>query len=413
MEIQVNEKEYCKLEVHYEADKDQIDNKRVEVLSLFKKAPVPGFREGKANLEVIKIRYKKQIEESLKRALAEEAFHNTMFEKNIKPLGQPDFSTMLLQGNKFSCDFTVNKRPDFELGQYKDLEIPKPPHNGTADTLTEKMLEDLRVQHGTTVAYTDTDFVQEGDKIILSYTATIDGVKQDALSTDGEMLSVGANPLKEFDQNLLGMKLGETREFSLAIPETGLPSYRGKTIVFSATVSMGSKIEKMPLDDSLAQKLGKPTFLELREYVMAASVSRLAEMDRAHLARQIGLRLVEAHNFTVPQWLVLSEAQYLAANAKKEWDLLPDEDKESMLKLAEQNVKLALVLDRIRENEPEAQLSDQELIEMIKQNIAKSNNNIDEVLQNMNKTGYLPVLVARLRDETTLDFLLKTVKQVE
>lgn len=413
MEIQVNEKEYCKLEVHYEADKDQIDNKRVEVLSLFKKAPVPGFREGKANIEVIKIKYKKQIEESLKRALAEEAFHNTMFEKNIKPLGQPDFSTMLLQGNKFSCDFSINKRPDFELGQYKNLVVPKPPREHTADSLAEKMLEELRVQYGEMIPYGDGDFVQEGDKLIVSYSAFLDGVKQDDLSTDGEMINVGANPLKEFDQNLLGMKIGETREFSILVPDSGLPSYRGKTISFTANVSVGSKINKMPLDDSLAKKVGKDTFQELRSFAVGLASSRLEESDRAHLAKQIGGQLVEAHAFTVPHWLTLSEAQYLAANSKREWDTLPDPDKETFLEMAAKNVKLALILDRIRENEPEAQLSDQELIEMIKQNIAKSNNNIDEVLQNMNKSGYLPVLVARLRDETTLDFLLKSVTQVE
>ncbi len=413
MDIQVNEKEYCKLEVKYTADADQIDNKKTEVLSIFKKAPVPGFRAGKANLEVIKVHYKKQIEDSLKQALAEEAFHNTMFENNIKPLGQPSFTSVNFKGNKFECEFTVNKKPDFELAQYTGFEIPKPARAFTNEEVIEKMLEELRVQHGEMLPFTDTDFVSVGDKIIVSYVGSIDGVPVEAISTEGELLTVGSNPLKDFDNALLGMSVGETREFDIVIPDNGLPSYKGKTIHFSVTVSMGSKIEKVPLDDSLAQKLGKETFQELREYVVSLANGRLNENDRAALVAQVTARLVAEHDVKVPEWLSLSEAQYLAINSKKDWETLPDEDKETFLKLASDNVKLALILDRIRDKEPEAQLSDQEIVEMIRQNIAKSSPNTDEVLQNMNKSGYLPVLVARLRDEHTLDFILKNTTVTE
>lgn len=413
MEINISEKEYCKLEVHYEADKDQIDSKKLEVLSLFKKAPVPGFRENKANIEVIKIHYKKQIEEALKRALAEEAFHNTMFEKNIKPLGQPSFTNMLLQGNKFSCEFAVSKKPDFELGQYKDLEIPAYVPTHTVEEMTERMLEELRVQYGEMVPYGENDFVQNEDKVIVNYTGSLDGVREDNLSSDGELLTIGSTPLKEFDQNLLGMKVGETREFDILIPDTGLPSYKNKTVHFSASVSIGSKVNKLPLDNSLAAKLGKGTYEELRELVASTAARKRVEEVRTDAVSRVSALLTSSHDFIVPQFLTLSEAQYLAANSKRDWDTLSDADKETYFKLSDSNVKLALILDRIRDVEPEAQLSDQEVVDMIKDNVSKSNQNTDEVLMNMNKSGYLPVLIARLRDENTLDFILKSVKKLD
>ena len=46
MEIEIKESEPCKLIVNYAADAGQILNKRGEVLTAFKKAPVPGFRPG-------------------------------------------------------------------------------------------------------------------------------------------------------------------------------------------------------------------------------------------------------------------------------------------------------------------------------------------------------------------------------
>src|SRR5277367_2697207 len=102
MQIEINEIEACKLSVHYEANALEIMDKRAEVQTAFKKAPVPGFRPGKASMDAIKLHYRQQIEESLKRALAEDAFHNTLFEKKLRPHGAPKFNSLLLDGGKFT-----------------------------------------------------------------------------------------------------------------------------------------------------------------------------------------------------------------------------------------------------------------------------------------------------------------------
>ena len=55
MQITVKELEPCKILVNYEADAQQIMNKRAEVAKAFTKAPMKGFRDGKAPLEAIKL----------------------------------------------------------------------------------------------------------------------------------------------------------------------------------------------------------------------------------------------------------------------------------------------------------------------------------------------------------------------
>ena len=256
MEITVKEIEPCKLNVHYVGDAEQILNTRALVLEQFKKAPVPGNRQGKASLDAIKMHYKDQIEESLKRALAEDAFHNTLFEKKLKPYGTPRFNNLLMADGKFTCDFELLVKPNFNVAPFKGLEIPKPHSTQNSDTITEAMLQEIRVRFGDVVPYTDTDFVQFGDNVIIDYEGTLDGQKIDGLSATGEMLTVGKSQLPDFDNNLLGMKMGETREFNIIVPETGLPSLAGKTIQLKATINMGSKSNPCPLDDTLAQRLG-------------------------------------------------------------------------------------------------------------------------------------------------------------
>jgi trigger factor len=415
MQIEVTELEPCKLAIHYEADAGEILDKRAEIIRNFKKAPVPGYRPGKATLDAIKMYYRSQIEESLKRALAEDAYHNTLFEKKLRPHGAPKFNSAVMTDGKFLCEFEMATKPDFELAPFRNLEIPKPHEPMDAVTMTEKMLQELRIKFGEVNPYVEGDFIQSGDNVIIDYQGFLDGVKLENLCAQGEMLSIGNSQLANFDDNLLGMSLGETREFDITVPANGLPSLAGKTVHFVVTLNIGSKSIPCPLDDTLATKMGKKDFAELREFVHGAATGKVASNFKMQLNEAIAHKLVDANTLSVPNWLSLSEAQYLVHSAKMDWQTLSDIDKEKYLEMAEKNVKLSLILDKIREVEPEAQLSDQEVFDIIKHNLVKSQvkTSLDDVIKEMNRTGYLQILMSRLRDEHTLDFVTKTVRVIE
>jgi trigger factor len=415
MQIEVKETEPCKLTIHYVADAEAILNARAKVIEAFKKAPVPGFRPGKASLDAIKIHYRDQIEESLKRAMAEDAYHNTLFEKKLKPHGAPRFNNLMMADGKFTCDFDLFVKPNFELSPYRTMDIPKPHDPQDSDVMAEAMLQELRVRFGDVLPYTETDFVQAGDNVILDYEGFLDGQKIPGLSAAGEMLTVGKSHLPAFDDNLLGMKMGETREFDMLVPEGGLPSLAGKTVHLKVTVNMGSKTLPCALDDTLAQRLGKKDYTELREYIYGMAVAKTSHGFQMAVNEAVARRLLADNTIAVPPWLSLSEAQYLVHQAKLDWNTLVDEDKEKYLNIGEQNVKLALILDKVREAEPEAQLTDQEVFEIVKQNLSrtKTQNNLDDVIKEMNRTGYLQILFSRIRDEHTLDYIVKSARIIE
>jgi|HubBroStandDraft_5_1064220.scaffolds.fasta_scaffold51698_2 trigger factor len=415
MKIDLTETEACKFTVHYEANFIEIGNKKEEVLTHFKKAPVPGFRAGKASLEAVKLHYGKQIDEAVKRALAEDAYHNTLFEKKLRVHGAPKFNSLLLDGGKFVCEFEVHTKPEFVLLDWKNLEIPKPHEKHTTTEVAEKMMQELRERLGDAVPYSDTDFVQLGDSVILDYEGTVDGQKVDSLCASGEMISVGKNPLTDFDNNLLGMSMGTTREFDYVAPEGGLPSLSGKTINFTVTVTTGAKTIPCALDDEMAKKMGKNDFHELQEFVGQAAFARVSSFNRTQIQEAVSRRLVADTQVVVPTWMSLSEAQYLAQQSQLDWTNMSDTDKEKFVGMAEKNVTLSLVLDQIRETTPETQLTDQEVFEIVKKNLANTQvtASIDEVIQQMNRTGYLQILFSRIRDEHTMDYIMKNVKLID
>ena len=416
MQIESNEVEYCKIDVNCVALDSEIENKLDEVIKLFKDAPVPGFRKHKITSNVIKDYYKKQINESLKRALAEEAYHNTIFEKKIKPVGMPCFHEISLVNKSFSCKFSLLKKPDFELSTYLKLNIPKPVLDSQVN-LVQKTLEDLRYKYGNSVQYTENDFIQLGDHIIIDYFATINGEIVENLTTKGELFVVGGNGETLFETNIFGMKVGETREFDIFAPKTSLPSIANKTVHFTVSLVSGSKINPCALDDELAKKVGKEDLNQLMKYVSETITAKIANDNRLSLINSVSNNLVNNNNFKIPEFLSSMEGKFLAKQANFDFDKLSKEDEQMFLDCGARNVKLSLILEKIRESEPDAQLSEQEVFEMVKQILKQSSNNskldINEMLNNLNKSGHLEVLIAKIKDEYTLDFVIKNSSIIE
>ena len=97
--------------------------------------------------------------------------------------------------------------------------------------------------------------------------------------------------------------------------------------------------------------------------------------------------------------------------SKLDWNNLSDQDKQKYSEICESNVRLSLILDRIREVEPQSQLTDQEVMEIVKNNInIKNSGSFDDVLKDLNKSGELQVIFARVRDENTIDYICRNTK---
>ena len=416
--IELQEIEQCKYKVHYEATPEEIDSKKAEVIDQFRKAPIPGCRQGKANETTIRLYYAKQIDASLQRVLCEEAFHDTIFSKKLRAFGPPAFLSVNLVNKSFSCDFEMHTKPDFELTDYKGMEIPKPPRRYTNDEYVEKLLNDLRIRFGDAIPYSESDFVQETDNLIIDYECFYNGEKLDSLSAVGEMVTVGKNEILSFDSNVLGMSIGETREFCVILPQESLSSLAGKEVMFKLTLQMGSKNIPCSLDDELAKRVGLQTYQELRNQAASIAMGKVDATEKSDMNQAVCAQLINRHNFDVPMFMKLSEAQYLAQNAKLDWNTMCDTDKEQYLGMASKNVMLSLVLDKIRETEPDCQLSDNEVFDMIKGNLlnsqqAKNGQEVNDIIKKMNETGYLQILFQRIKDEHVLNFVVNNTKFVE
>jgi len=426
MDIKLTEVEKCKYNVSVMfSDSLEMERKKHSAISKYRNVKIPGFRQGKADDNSLYIKFKKQIEEDLKNDLASECFEETINQHKLKPLAMPQFSKAELGIASFNCEFVLLTKPEFTLQDYK-FSFPKPDVQPPVEDRIQTILEQVRKQNGENLPFSDTDTVQLGDSLILTYSGrdAVDGSVIAELTSSNEVYEVGNSSLKEFDDNLLGMKVGEEKEFTITFPEhvhhDDEPAHEhsplaGKKVLFTANLVMATKIVPMALDDSLAKKAANvDTLDEMMVKVRGMAEGKFKEELDTKISAILFSKLVESNTIDLPEWLKLAEARIMATQAKQEWDQVEDQQKEKYLALAENNIKFSLILEAVREKEPDAQLADSEALNMLKQWVAQSNNqNISEFITNLEKSGQLPLFLNRIKDQYTISFLIRNTTLVE
>lgn len=407
MTITCKEIEYCKTEVQFVADVKKVIEKRREALELVKQQvknrPINGFRPGKAPDIAIKIQLKKEIDEVVKQELLSTAYDEYLFETKEKTIGYPQIVNVDLRESNFSCQMIVMNRPKFDLKEYKGFEIPKPHQAMTTTEIAEKMVQELREKQTEHVPFSDTDFVQSGDQIIITYTQSTEGLPDSVV--EGAIYVVGSNAVPGIDDNVLGMTAGEERTFNVSLQD--------KLSTFKLNVHMGMKKILPALDDEFAQKSGFDTYEKMREMAQGIASVRSSQTERQLVIQQIIKRILAQHDFQVPEWLSLMEAQHLVMNAGGNWDQLSDEQRKTFSNQASDNVKWSLIMESIRENEPEAAFSDTELLGILRQKITEAGQDAEKFLVEQQKTGRLIGMLAGLRNEAVQQWLLEQSKIIE
>lgn len=443
MTVECEEFEYCKVKVNYSADADLVLEKRDEIVESVKKmnVRVPGFRQNLKNVNTkskkkkskgkgkvkksvkknkkvnvntvayelaLKKEYRKYIEENVTKELVSEAYDEALHETKMKPIGYPQITSSTLDEESFECEMIFMKKPDFELKEYTGFKIPNPHQDETAIVRAERMIQILREQHGETVLYGEDDFLQEGDNVTIDVKSVCEGKEVVTLSKEGLPYSVGQNTFKDFDHSIYGMKPGEDRTFDIVFPdeESINEEIRGKRCTFTVTLNAGTKSIPAELGDEFAQKLGFDNFQKMQGEAVGTASSQINRERKQLISNQVMGRILGNHDFEVPQWFVLMESQNATRELGVSWSDMTETDIDTLNKQSINKLKLSMIMDSIRDEEPEAVFSEQEILNTMRANITNGGGNPDEVLSSAQKDGTLIGLVAKLKDQATIEWLI-------
>ena len=400
--INILEPEFCVLNVLYTADQEIVAAKRDEAVANFRKLKIPGFRQGKANDQVIKLKFRKQIDAYLQDEMAQIAFDDIVFETNVKPIGSPKVVTQNLNGNSYTCEMTIYKKPSFELTQYKNFEIPEPHLDITVGKLSEQTLLNLRFKFASMTPFATDDLIEMGDQVNVS-TKSVSGHE---VNIESETYQVGskAKPWPEFDDALLGMMTGETREFDVKWADN-------TTGRLAVTFHIGTKVKPHAIDDEFYGLVNVKDIEDLTAQLQSVSEKRVEKMKQDQIRQQIAARLVENHDVQIPAFILEKEMQASYQRFQVKESEITTEQKAQIQKIAERNIKLSFILDSVRDVEPDAVLNDQEAQQNLVKYVQEAGQDPNEIFKKGNEEK-IRNLLHILKDEFVLQWVCNQSKVI-
>jgi len=295
--------------ISIEVPADEVGAETSEVLELYrKKAKLPGFRPGKAPIQLVRAKFGKDVREEVRDRLMARTFHDVAKDNGLRPIGEPAVDDLKFDDDgPLSFKATFEVLPEFELKGYKDVELRRSKPT-LEDAEMDKALEDLRQARTSHVTEEGREAVV-GDVVVADFEGTPVG-EGEPFKREGMPIEVGAeNNLPAFNEHLPGTKEGSEVEFRVEYPEDfGSKELAGKTIDFKFLVHEVKRREVPELNDDFARDLGEfDDLAALRERVREDLQAR-KDHEEEHAAKQAVLEKVMVDNPVVlPDVLVQRE----------------------------------------------------------------------------------------------------------
>ncbi len=286
MNISTAPLENRQLSVTIEADPARVQQElRKAARKLGKEYRIPGFRKGKAPFNIV-AQYVglPNIYAEFADDLGQELYREALELNEFEPYGQAALENIDLE--PLTYKLVVPLEPEVQLNDYRDIRIEQ--SEATVDEAeVEARLAEYQTEFST---WQDVDRpAAYGDTMSIDVRSVLVPESEDEAETvvlNEEAWDVTPdeeNPMDPpgFDEQLVGMKAGDSAQFELAWPEDSQSMYAGRRAQFSVAVHGVQAFEDAELNDELAQLVG-PDFetlddleRDVRETLQAAAQQRL------------------------------------------------------------------------------------------------------------------------------------------
>lgn len=217
-----------------------------------------GFRPGKVPLSVVAKQYGYSVHYEVMNDKVGEAFNAAALEAQLRIAGQPRINEKegAPEGTvAFEAVFEVF--PQVQIGDLSEAEVEKVSAD-VNDAAINRTLDILRKQRRTFGQRGADEAAQDGDRVTIDFEGKIDGEPFEGGKATGFQFLVGEGQmLKEFEEAVRGMKVGESKTFPLNFPE----DYHGKEVAgkqadFLVTLSKLEAASLPEVDEAFVKSLG-------------------------------------------------------------------------------------------------------------------------------------------------------------
>ena len=322
-----------------------------------------GFRPGKVPMNVVAQRYGYSVHYEVMNDKVGEAFASAANEAQLRVAGQPRITEKegAAEG-EVAFDAVFEVYPEVKIGDLSTAEVEKL-STEVSEAAIDRTVDILRKQRRTFSLRAHDQAAQDTDRVTVDFEGKIDGEPFSGGKAEDFQFIVGEGQmLKEFEEAVRGMKVGESKTFPLAFPDDYHgKDVAGKTADFLVTVKKIEAAHLPEVNEALAKSLG----------IEDGTVDSLRADIKKNLEREVKFRLLARNKTAVmdalvakaeldlPKAAVQAEVERLLEGARaelrqrgiKDADKAPIPD-EVFLPQAERRVRLGLVVaELVRANE--------------------------------------------------------------
>ena len=298
---------------HMSVAVEQIEGEILKRLSrLARTAKIAGFRPGKVPMKMIAQQYGPQVRMEVLNDAVNETFVSLVQQENLRVAGYPQIEPRQdsTDQTKFEYTATFEVYPDVVIGDLSGIRIEKPIAEVTRADV-ERTIDILRKQKVSFEPVTRP--AGKGDRVIVDFTGTIDGVEFPGGQAKDLPITVGeGRMLPEFEAALAGVVAGDNKAFELTFPQDYHgKEVAGKTAVFSMNVKSVAEPHLPPVDAAFARGYGVAdgNLDKLHEEIGANLKLELKRRIIARMRDQVMDALRKSTPIAVPQALVEMDVQ--------------------------------------------------------------------------------------------------------
>lgn len=282
-----------------------------------KKAKLQGFRPGKAPMQLIKRTYSDAMRDDVMRRLYQQTLYKAMDEHKVEPIDAPTIeSDILEEGAPFKYSALIEVMPEILLNDCTGLVVNKEKFVFKPESVDDE-LKRMQENMAQLVPLEENTAVANGHTVSVDYSITTVGNPEETSGDQTAEVEVGSNRLiPGFEEQLVGMKAGENKEFTLDLPAAD-DNAASKQGLFKVTVKEIKRKELPELDDEFAQQFGE---YETMEALRAKMVEYHEKHESDRIDNEFKERVIQAlikkNPLDVPESMVKRQLDHMFENLK-------------------------------------------------------------------------------------------------
>ena len=380
-------------------------------------AKIPGFRPGKAPLQMIQNKYREEIRRDVLSHLLESGLAAALEETKLNPVSQPTLNVTSVtfdNGKPFEFEAEFDIQPEIALKDYKGIPLASR-STEVADEELDKALSDLQ-ERLAFLEPIESKKATKGDHAVAEISYFLPALPDKKEAAKPYTVEVGMGKLlPELDNALMELEVGGMTEVKTKFPD----DYDDKTLsghdaVFEVKLIELKKKVLPELNDAFASQLKEgSTLAGIKDEIRESLKSGKEEENEKNRRNDIIEYLINQNSFEVPKSMVEKQGQMLVGwmrddMKKRGYPATPikEEEMKSVEKRAEFMVKSSLLLREIAIKE-NITLDEQLLNQRIETIAGKLNRSVDDTRKWLSGKGMLDKLNDEILTDQIFNFLSK------